>query len=262
MPAVLPGKPFYKELIEEIIKEDYSQNGAELKEAILNTLKVKDEKPKTAKPAINLKNILLDGIQVAGSASSTLSEIMAKFDENHTVMENHKKTFLEKLKELIRQITNAEPEEVIYNVDCMDQTKGIPVKEKINFHQFKDDMEKKIRVLSSFVRGPAYAKISVMSEEQIIGYLEKYIKDLQSFHRLLTAMDDFFKTNVDAADREKIKGIKPELTALKNSYVKANQLRHEYSAQKEEAEQMKLLGVSPAAQAAAPIHSEEPPVSA
>jgi hypothetical protein len=36
-----------------------------------------------------------------------------------------------------------------------------------------------------------------------------------------------------------MRGIKPELSAIKNGIVKANQKRHEYIAQKEEVEQMK-----------------------
>ena len=244
MPSAMPGQPFYKELIEEIIREDYSESGQDLRDTILNMLRIKEEKPKTAKPTINLKNILLDGIQVVGSASNQLTEIIGKFDENHGIMESRKKGFLHKIKELIRQITNAEPEEVIYTIEYMDPTKGIPSKEKISFHQFRADLDKKIRILSSFVKGSAYNKIAAMTEEQIIVYLEKYINEVQALHRTLSAMDDFFKANVDPADRDKVKGIKPDLTALKNSFVRANQLRHEYGAQKEEEEQMKRLGVA------------------
>ena len=248
MPSALPGTPFYKELIEELIKEDYTDSGTDLKDSILNMLKVKENKPKSAKPALNLKNILLDGIKVIGTSSNQLTEIINKLDENHAIRESHKKGFLEKIKELIRQITNAEPEEVIYTVEYMDPTKGLPVKEKVNFHQFRADLDKKIRILSSFVKGSAYQKIAAMSEDQIITYLEKYINDVQSMHRTLGALDDFFKANVDASDRDKIKGIKPDLTALKNTFVKANQLRHEFSAQKEEEDQMKRLGVQPIGQ--------------
>ena len=243
MPSAMPGQPFYKELIEEIIKEDYTDSGQDLRDSILNMLKVKEDKPKAVKPALNLKNILLDGIQVIGGASNQLTEIIGKFDENHMILESKKRGFLHKIKELIRQITNAEPDEVIYNIECMDPTKGVPVKEKINFHQFRADLDKKIRILSSFVKGSAYNKIAAMSEDQIISYLEKYINEVQALHRTLGAMDDFFKANADPSDRDKVKGIKPDLTALKNSFVRANQLRHEFSAQKEEEEQMKRLGV-------------------
>ena len=243
MSSVMPGRPFYRELIDELIREDYSPSGNDLKGSILNSLRIAEEKPKVVKPAINYKNILLDGIVVIGGSSNTLTEIALKLDDNHAVLESRKKSFFELIKELIRQITNAEPEEVIYVVEYMDLTKGIPVKEKINFHQFRADLDKKTRILTSFVRGPAYNKLSAMTEEQIIGYLERNIMDVQNFHKTLGALDEFFKTNVTPESREKIKGIKPDLSALKNSFVKANQLRHDYSAQKEEEEQMKRLGV-------------------
>ena len=251
MPSVMPGSPLYKELIEEIIKEDYTSSGVDLRDVILNSLMVKEEKQKVVKQAVNFKNILLDGIIVIGGASSSLNEITAKLNDNQTVMESRKKTFFEKLKELIRKMTNAEPEEVIYNIERLDETKGIPIKEKLNFHMFMDEMEKKTKILTSFVRGPAYQKLSAMTEEQVIGYLEKNIKDVTALHKTLGALDEYFKTNVVATDREKIKGIKPELSALKNTFVKANQLRYEYSAQKEEEEQMKRLGVNSAAHQAA-----------
>jgi len=243
MPSVMPGQPFYKELVDELIKEDYSESGSDLRDSILNILKVKDNKPKAVKPQVVFKSILLDGIQVIGGSASTLTEIAGKIDENHNVLENRKKTFFETLKKIIRQITNAAPEEVIYTIEYLDPTKGAPVKEKINFHQFRDDLDKRIRIYSSFAKGPAYQKIAAMTEEQIIVYLERYIKELTQLHRTLNSFDEYFKANVEPGDRDKVKGIKPDLSALKNSYVKANQLRHEYSAQKEEDDQMKRLGV-------------------
>jgi len=260
MPHVMPGSPFYRELIEEIIKEDYSPRGIDIKDNVLNSLKVTIEKPKAAKPTVDYKKILLDGIQVIGGASNSLVEIAAKLDENQAVMESGKKGFLHALKELIRQITHAEPEEVIYDVEYLDSTSGVKVKEKISFHQFKEDMNKKTRILSNFVRGPAYQKIAVMTEDQIIGYLERYIREVQTLHRTLNALDDYFKTTVPAEDREKIKGIKPELSALKNTIVKSNQMRYEYSAQKEEEDQMKRLGLTPGVLGAAPIPASDSPV--
>jgi hypothetical protein len=246
MPSAMPGTPFYKELIEEIIKEDSTTSGPDLREVLLNSLRISETKQKTAKPVVNYKNLLLDGILVIGGASNMLTEISAKLIENQTTMENHKKSFMEKLRELIRQLTNAEPEDVIYNVEYMDMTKGVPVKEKVNFHKFLDDLDKKGRFLSSFVRGSAYNKLTAMTEEQILGYLEKNINDVQNFHKTLSALDDYFKANVVAEDRDKIKGIKPELSALKNTFVKANQVKYDYSAQKEEEEQMKRLGLNSA----------------
>jgi polyribonucleotide nucleotidyltransferase len=160
-------------------------------------------------------------------------------------MESRKKGFIETLKEFIRQLTQSEPEEVIYTVEYIDSTTGVVMKEKVSFYRFRDEVDKKAKILTSFVRGPAYNKLSAMTEDQILSYLEKNIRDVQTYHKTLNALDEYFKTNVVPEDREKIKGIKPELSSLKNTIIKANQLRHEYSAQKEEEDQMRRLGVNP-----------------
>jgi hypothetical protein len=76
-------------------------------------------------------------------------------------------------------------------------------------------------------------------------FLERNIKDLQSIQKTLSALDEFFKAEVKKEDREKIRGIKPELATLKNAVLRANSKRHEYTAQKEEEEQLKRLGVKP-----------------
>jgi hypothetical protein len=83
-----------------------------------------------------------------------------------------------------------------------------------------------------------------MEEAQLLGILERNIREVQSLHKTLSAMDDFFKAAVDKEGRDKIRGIKPDLGAIKNAIVKANQKRYEYSAQKEEEEQFKRLGIN------------------
>ena len=94
-------------------------------------------------------------------------------------------------------------------------------------------------------RGPGMAKLEAMQDEQIISFLEKNIRDIQNVHKTLSALDDFFKSEVDRSDRDKVKGIKPELSIIKNAIIRANSKRHEYNAQKDEHEQLKRLGVSP-----------------
>ena len=96
-------------------------------------------------------------------------------------------------------------------------------------------------------QGPVMAKLKNMSEEQCITYLERTIRDVQNYHRILTSLDEFFKANIPQQERTRVKGIKPELASVKNCIVRANQLRAEYTAAKEEEEQMKRLGINPGA---------------
>jgi len=241
---VKAGTPFYPDLADEVIKEDYSKDGPTLREDVLNKLKVAESKPKTVKPQISFKNILLEGIQGLGGTSGTFTEVVTKLDENQTILENRNHGFLHKLKKLIQQVFNKEPDPAIYNIEYMDPVKGIPVKEKVNYNSFRSDLDRRIRLLIPMgPRGAALGKLEAMQEEQLVSFLERNIRDVQSIHKTLTALDEFFKAEVEKDSRDKIKGIKPELGTIKNAILRANAKRQEYSAQKEEEEQLKRLGV-------------------
>jgi hypothetical protein len=217
-----------------------------MKEAILKAMQVAEEKPKAAKPKTSHKDILLNGIQAVGNSGGVLNDIALKLDENQTVMENQKKGFWEKLRLIFRSMMSSDPEDVVYELQFIDHATGAEIHEHLNFFQFRVDFEKKVKIFGRMTaQSPLMAKLKAMTEEQVFGYLERAIKDLQSLHRILTALDEYFKSSVPREERDKIKGIKPELASIKNCYVKANQIRHDYSAQKEEEEQMKKLGINP-----------------
>jgi hypothetical protein len=240
-----PGQPFFPELVDEVIKEDNSPDGPALREKVLASLKVAESKPKAAKPQDNFKIILLDAIMVIGSTSQAFTDISNKMAENQALLEGKKKSLWERVKTAMQQMLNKEPEPVFYDLEYIDPIKGTPVKEKINLVAFHSDLDRKIKILTAMnSRGPGMAKLEAMQDEQIISFLEKNIRDLQNIHKTLSALDDFFKAEVDRADRDKVKGIKPELSTIKNAIVKANSKRHEYGFHKEEEEQFKRLGVS------------------
>jgi hypothetical protein len=248
MNAAMPGTVFYQEYIDEMIKEDYSKDGPAMREAILKALMLKEEKPKNTKSKVDYKSILLSGIVAIGSAATVMNEILQKIDGNEEVMADQKKGFWEKLRQIIRAMMHAEPEEVFYDLIFVDQSTGVQKKETVNLHLFRGDLERKTRILAGMnAQGPVMAKLKAMNEEQCIAYLERTIRDVQNYHRILTALDEYFKTNVTPHERSRIKGIKPELASVKNCFLKANQFRADYTSAKEEEEQMKRLGINPGA---------------
>ena len=240
------GTAFYPDLAEEMIKENSPNDGPALREAVLKKLQVAGSKPKEDKAPVSFKSTLIEGIWGLGGISQTLSEAAVKLDESHAILQAKKQSFMEKVKKIINQMFNKEPDTVVYELEYMDPIKGIPVREKLNYVSFRSDLDRKIRTLSPLgARGAASSKLESMQEDQLAGFLDRNIRELQYLHKTLSALDDFFKTEVDREDREKIKGIKPELGSIKNSILRANAKRHEYSARKEEEEQLKRLGVRP-----------------
>ncbi|MDR3356330.1 MAG: hypothetical protein LBO04_03995 [Spirochaetaceae bacterium] len=240
------GTPFYAELVDELIKEDYSANSRDLQEAVLQQLSVElGPAKKTAKAPPSFKPILIDGLNRIGSAGVNISEIAGKINENRNLLENQKKGLWAKIKKLMSQIAKTETKPTIYELEYMDPAKGVTIREKLNFNGFCATLEKKISILNAIApQGNAGKKLESMSEDQLIELLQRNLKDVQGFHKTLNGLDDYFKNAAGKATRSKIKGIKPELSALKNVIARVNEKLQEYNAKKEEAEQFKKLGIS------------------
>ena len=241
-----PGQPFYPDLVDEVIKEDYSKDGPALREDVLKKLAVAENKPKKEKAPVSFKVILVEGIQGLGGTATTLTDIAGKLDENQLLLERKKKTLAQMIKKVMQQIFNREPDATIYNVEYMDPVKAVRVQERVNYEAFRGDIDRKIKTLMPMSsRGNVGSKLEAIEEDQLVNFLERNVRDLQSMHKTLSALDEFFKAEVNKEDRDKVKGIKPELATIKNAIVRANSKRHEYSAQKEEEEQLRRLGVKP-----------------
>jgi proteasome assembly chaperone (PAC2) family protein len=242
--SLMAGRPFYPDLVNEILQEDYSGDGGKLRELVLKKLAVPDTKAKIAKPQVSFKAILIEGLFAIGGAGSTLAEIVPKVAENAEVLENRRKSFWEKVTKLIQHLLNKEPEPTIYEVEYVDSARGVKVKEKVNLGALRTNMDQKIRILQNITnRAGSLAKLESLEEAQLLGILEKNIRDVQALHKILSALDDYFKAAVDKEDRDKVKGIKPELGSMKNAIISANHKRYDYSARKEEEEQFKRLGI-------------------
>jgi hypothetical protein len=237
------GVPFYKELVDEIIQEDTAPNSEALREDLLNRLAVKNEKPKAAKKHVDSKPNLIIGLNVLGSAGATLTEIINKLVENDVLMHNRKKGLFKKLVDVFAQFTNKETD-ATYEFEIFDPAKGTAIKTNLNFNAFKDEIDKKARILSAMTaRGSAAAKLDSMDEKQLVSLLRKNIRDIGHLYKTLSGLDEFFKTAVDKESRPKVKGIKPELAALKSAQSQGGQKMIDYETAKEAEKQFKELGV-------------------
>jgi len=235
---VHPKTPLPVELAEEVIREDRPKDGPALRQAILKRFSPHDAKPaEEAKAQTPFKNLLLEAVQILGGCSQTLADIAAKIDVNHSVLVSEKKGFLETLKRLLTQMFNSNAAAEIYRMEYLDPLKGSRVTEQINYAEFRASMAKKFRALSAFnTRGQTMARSENKDEKAIVDSLEHYVRELQGLYRTLTGLDEYFKVTVSRKDRDRIKGIRPELAALKNTILRTNAKRHEYDAWKEETE--------------------------
>ena len=238
--------PFYSELIEEIIQEDQGENKANLQKAVLAKLNVEKEETKKAEKQIDTKALLMGALQVLGAMPPQINQISQKIQENHDILESEHNSFMDRLKRTLRKAFNIEEKPLYYSVPIVDQSTGARRIEKINYKLFMGDLSTKARRYASVAQknSPGYQKIYALPEEKIAEFVGAQITECNKMMVILNALDEFFKNAANSENKSKIKGLKIDITTLKNSVVKANQHRVEYTSYIEEAEQMKKLGIT------------------
>lgn len=244
-PQVLGKKPFYSELIDELIQEEYSPEKEKFRETLLKKFEISSNKKEEKKIQINTKELLMDAVRALGAAAPLFEQIVQKVDENHKVLQSEHNGFLDKLLALLRQAFNRPEKPVVYTVTVTEPLTQSRKQEDINYQDFITDINRRRRTYNSFSvkKAPGYVKIENQTEKAIQEYLAKQISECNRLMQLLAALDEYFKSAPAIENRPKIKGLKMELTSLKNCIVKTNQRKAEYTALIEEEEQLKKLGI-------------------
>ena len=112
-------------------------------------------------------------------------------------------------------------------------------------HTFFALLVRKQQFLQSFAdtQGDEFRKIAAAQEETVLGFINRQLADNREILLELNALDEYFKSQASAVNKDKIKGMKMELVTMKNTLVKTNQKRAEYVAVIEEKMQMEKLGI-------------------
>lgn len=242
-------QPFYPELVAEVLKEDYSSNGESLRDEVIKHFQVAVEKSQEASAERNFKAVLLDGSRVIIGVGFQLDDAVKKLEENQAILDSMDKSFLTRVKKALREMMGKKREHVLHEVEYLDPVSSERKNESIDFTAFCMDAARRAQNLTAMVtkNGSAYKRMESSTEDLIYKFLSKSIEELQTFHRKLSALDDFFVGAIEDPEfKGRVRNIKGELGSLKNAIIKANQKRHEYIAQKEELEQMKRLGIKEA----------------
>ncbi len=244
-PQAMGKVPFYNELIEEIIAEDQGPKKQQLQDALLKKLEVENSTQAEKEVKVDTKEILLIALRVFGAMPGQLLQAKEKIEENHDVLESEHNSFWEKFKKALRKAFNMEEKPVYYQITVNDPTTDTNVHERVNYIQFLNELDLRARRYSSagIRKAPIYEKLSKMSEDKILEYVNQQISECNHMLKIMNGLDEFFKSAPNPSNRPKIKGLKMEITALKNSVVKANQHRSEYTAYVEEEAQLRKLGI-------------------
>ena len=240
-------KNLYNDLVNEIIEEDHSPDKEKLQQAVLERLAIKNatktvEKKKTGP---NTKEMLMQAVLAVGATAPTLVQLHAKLTENFDILFTRKATFWNKFLAILRKALNLREKERTCQLPVKDVKTGVEHIQKINVVDFMSDLAKKERIYNGIgAKGTEYQKIETVQEDMILSFVNKQISELQSKFVIINSLDAYFKKEVAAENKARVKGMQIELSALRNSIINANKKRSEYVSYKEESEQMQKLGIS------------------
>jgi hypothetical protein len=223
--AAFPGEIFYTGLVQELLNEDYSPNAQIIREGVLAKLAVPEHEAPVIGESQAFKSTLIEGLQTLGSTGDTFHKIIAKMGYNHGVYRRRKKSLGESIGVFFAVLFKRKLTADFYECEIADSV--ISKVEIINHYLFIEELAKKAKELRAITTGRHTAKLEKMDEPELFRYLNGNIRDIQRYYRLLTALDRFFKTKVEAKHRHHIKGIRPELSTIKNALSKAI-VKHEY----------------------------------
>ena len=245
-PKILGKKPFYSDLINEIIEEDLGADREKRQAAVLAKLQIKNaaktEQKKHSGP--DSKELLMGTVLAIGAFAPTLLQLHSKLVENFDLLFAKHEGFFAKLVEAFKKAFHMKEKERICTIKIKDPKSGAEKEQKINVRDFMTDLGKKARIYNGIgTKGPEYSKIESTNEDTILSFVNKQISEIQSVFTTINALDVHFKTNVEILLRPKVKGLQIELSALRNSIINANKKRGDYISFKEENEQMRKLGI-------------------
>ena len=247
-PKVFGKKPFYSDLITEIIDEDLSVDAQKKREKVLEKLKIKDANSSLStkkKKTVNSKDMIMVAVQAIGGIAPSLSQIHQKVEENFSLLFTKKMTLFSKLIAALKKSLKIKDKPRICNIPIKDAKTGSERYQKIDVSEFLLDLVKKEHMYNCIAtRQMEYSKIENSSEEAILSFVNKQISQTQSLFTILNALDVYFKNNVETSLRPKVRGMQIELSSMRNSIVNANKKRGEYASFKEENEQMQRLGIN------------------
>jgi hypothetical protein len=257
-PRTVRGVPFYRELVRELLEEEFGKEREAKRREALARLAIPAEEH-SAPPPPDFRPVLRDGVRQLLAAGRTLADARQKLEENRAVLEGRARGLRDRLRAWWARTRGRSPAGRVVEVQYFDSAKGTMAGESLDLPVFLEGLQRKAALFSALASSahPSARRLETAGEKALYEFLNRNLRELQLIHRRLKGLDEYFKKAASAQERSRIKGFRIEGSALKNCIVGANKRRYEYAARREEQEQLVRLkdgqsdGMPPERQASA-----------
>ena len=248
-PKVMGKKPFYSDLINEIVKEDQAPDKEKRQKAVIDKLTIKgatvETKKEKKKQGPDSRVLLMSAVASLGIVGPIIGQLRLKMAENFDILFTKQKSFMNSLKEFFKKMFGIRDKNRVVELPIKDVTTGAEKIQKIDVNEFIYELVKKEHIYSGIgTKGAEYQRIASSSDEATLNFLNTQISELQATYNTIRSLDAFFKNEVDIMLRPRLRGVQMELGTFRTSIINVNKKRGEYVSYKEEVAQMKKLGIS------------------
>lgn len=242
---VIPNSYFDTELVNELVQEEYGPQTIKSRQKLLDMFKIQEAKQEKKEVKVDTKEMLVNALRSLCAIAPQFDMALKKLEDNE---QNYSEASLSSWKKFMRALRKAfhiEEKPRSYTLSIVEALTKSTRTETVKFEEFTSEISRKVRVYNALSNPDSVqsGKMFSQSEDAIFDFLIKQQSECQRISTLLNAFDEYFKNAAPAEIKSKIKGLKMELTSIKNVLVKSNQLRAEYSAEVDEAKQMARLGI-------------------
>lgn len=249
-PTRMMDTPFYKELIQELLEEDYGDNKESLRSMAMHNLEVKKSAPqkKKVEKQFDVRKDLMKLLSLLASCSTQLSSCYSKLENNHRALFERKKSFGEALSYWLKNVFGSKKKGDIYELKVVDPMTSLKKNEIINYQNFTDALMGRIQSLRNLdtKTSALFLKLKEASEKQLFKFVEDSIHDIRSYHKRLEGFERFYKSITEKEIKPKIKSMKVDCDTLKYQIGTVTRTMSEVSATVEEEKQLKALGIEEA----------------
>jgi hypothetical protein len=244
--AAMKGKPFYRDLANELLQEEFSKEAPELQKKALSVLRAAKAEPAEIRKEMDYRSILMEAVRLILPAGDRLQEALRKILANQEMLERSRQGLGGRLRSWLQKRFQNREQSWTVEIRFFDTRSPTTQTESIDFQKFVESVRRKSSLFDALGQpdSTSFARLSEASEQQIDTFLKKNIGELQLMYRRLQGLNEHLRQEAPAEQKEQLKGIKIELSGLKNCIVRANRRRYEYVALKEEEVRLQQLGVA------------------
>lgn len=240
--AAMPGSPWYPQLAAEVLDEELAPDAEARRAALLAGLSRVEEPaptpaPKRAPPQPD-RAALLDAVRIVARAEAEMRSALATLTVNAERLAGPTRGFAGFLHRILAALAGRRERDRSVDVEYLDPD-GTR-RETVALAPFLEAVKRKVELMADLndESGQAFARLAATADDQLLDFVERQLSDLMVLHRRMGGVNAALQALAPSARsggrRGEAKGIRLELSAVKNFLVKANQRKHEYTARLEE----------------------------